>query len=537
MIELNPNHRPSQALSDLERLQQAATSRRDRFRQQTFSFNGICDSLTALSTSPIHWFKKLPARYLLHTVIAFTVPTALALSQLPTRSVVEQPVVVRSSAELPMSIGPIGLDELDENLLVGDPPLDEDAAMPLPLTLGSFGNGQNVGIVPATIAGDVVKLRTGPGLEYDDVLRLNGGTEIDVLGRHDDWLQVREKETAQTYWVASELVTLPEAALLTLNTVPDSVIPPAPPPKIGTLVEDNVNLRDGPGKNYVAMTKMAITQDLTLVEQYEGWFLVEYGELFGWVSGEMMQIGPGVLNRVPVAKSIPDPNPALVGNVLENKVNLRKGPGSAYDKISSVNAGVAVDLLARHKDWYRVALSDGTKAWIFSDFLKVAPMAKRRVPVTNDIPALPVKARPARAVGGGSSSAAVNIPASGDVAGFAVQFAGSRYVWGGSSPAGFDCSGLMKYVYRQFGVNLPHSAAAQFSSRYGAVIGSMGNLAPGDLVFFAGTTGRRGITHVALYIGGGRVIHAMTPRYGVQISNIFTSYWQSHFAGAIRPYR
>jgi cell wall-associated NlpC family hydrolase len=535
MIELNPNHRPSQALSDLERLQQVATSRRDRFRQQTFSINSVYNSLTALSASPIHWFKKFPARYLLHTVVAFTVPAALALSQLPSKPLVEQqlPVMI-SSAELPIGIGPISLDEeLDAPFLVGDPPLDEDAAMPLPLSLGSLATGQTVGIVPATIAGDVVKLRSGPGQEYDDIMRLNGGTAVEVLGRHDDWLQVREQAGAPTYWVATELVHLPEATLLTLNSVPESVIPPPPPPKIGTLIENNVNLRDGPGTNYVPMAKMAVTQGLTLIEQYEGWFLVEYGELYGWVNGQLMQIGPGVLERVPVAKSIPDPNPPLVGNVLENKVNLRKGPGSAYDKVSSVNAGVAVDLLARHKDWYKVGLSNGTKAWIFSDFLKVAPMAKRRVPVTNNIPALPVKQRANANVAGGVP----NIPASGDVAGFAVQFAGSRYVWGGASPAGFDCSGLTRYVYRQFGVNLPHSAAAQFSGRYGAVIGSMGNLAPGDLVFFAGTTGRRGITHVALYIGGGRVVHAMTPRYGVQVSSIFTSYWQSHFAGAIRPYR
>ena len=65
------------------------------------------------------------------------------------------------------------------------------------------------------------------------------------------------------------------------------------------------------------------------------------------------------------------------------------------------------------------------------------------------------------------------------------------------------------------------------------MIGSMSNLAPGDLVFFANTGGRGGISHVAIYIGGGQIVHAMTPRYGVQISGVWSSYWQSHFAGAI----
>jgi cell wall-associated NlpC family hydrolase len=62
-------------------------------------------------------------------------------------------------------------------------------------------------------------------------------------------------------------------------------------------------------------------------------------------------------------------------------------------------------------------------------------------------------------------------------------------------------------------------------------------LRPGDLVFFANTAGERGITHAAIYIGNGRVIHAMTPSYGVQVSNINEAYWQNHYYGAIRVSR
>ncbi|NJO85080.1 MAG: C40 family peptidase [Blastochloris sp.] len=104
------------------------------------------------------------------------------------------------------------------------------------------------------------------------------------------------------------------------------------------------------------------------------------------------------------------------------------------------------------------------------------------------------------------------------------------------NPGGFDCSGFTSYVYRQFGVHLPHNAAAQFSTAYGASVGSIANLAPGDLVFFAGTAGP-GISHVGLHIGGGRVVHALMPGYGVQVTSLYESYWISHYAGAIRPYR
>ncbi|RJQ42834.1 MAG: hypothetical protein C4534_09110 [Gaiellales bacterium] len=89
---------------------------------------------------------------------------------------------------------------------------------------------------------------------------------------------------------------------------------------------------------------------------------------------------------------------------------------------------------------------------------------------------------------------------SGGAVSIAMQYLGVPYVWGGESPSGFDCSGLVKYVYGQMGVYLPHSAAAQ---HYAGTPISYSQLAPGDLVFFG-----RPISHVGIYIGGGSMIHA-----------------------------
>lgn len=75
----------------------------------------------------------------------------------------------------------------------------------------------------------------------------------------------------------------------------------------------------------------------------------------------------------------------------------------------------------------------------------------------------------------------------------------------------------------------------QYSTAIGAPV-SMGALAPGDLVFFAGTWGA-GISHVAIYVGGGNIVHAMTSGYGVQVSSLYEGYWMAHYYGAIRPYR
>jgi cell wall-associated NlpC family hydrolase len=109
---------------------------------------------------------------------------------------------------------------------------------------------------------------------------------------------------------------------------------------------------------------------------------------------------------------------------------------------------------------------------------------------------------------------------------YARRFVGVPYRWGGSGPGGFDCSGLVRYVYRRFGVELPHSSYADFS--LGRRVGRWA-LEPGDLVFFSG------LGHVGLYVGHGRFIHAPHSGTRVQISRLRD--WAGSYEGARRLVR
>jgi cell wall-associated NlpC family hydrolase len=536
---------------DSDLLQRRASRQRQRYQQQAQTLQQAHQWLISSLASPRQFARKLPARFLLHAVVVLVMPLAVLLSSLHTN--VQAPVVAQpmpASPDLPLGLGPIVLDDAalppiaaDGAMPIiaeGDAPLSEDDGIPVPLSLTSRSAALAPLVVPATVAGDVVKLRTGPGLDYDDVARLTAGTPVETIGRRGDWFQVREGPGKPVYWMSGELLNIPEAAVYTLFEVQDKDIPPPPPPKVGVVREEGLNLRDGPGTNYVGMTKLAPGTQLALVEQYQDWLHVIAGDTQGWVKAEFLNVAEGVLPRVQVTDAIPDANPAMVGTINDNGVNLRKGPASEYAKVGNIGTGTQVSLLGKYKDWYKIQTAKGTTAWVFGDLINIGPMARRRVATTKDFPALPkptVAAR-ARATGGGAStSRAISVPASGDAASFAVQFVGYRYRWGGASPSGFDCSGLMSYVYGKLGVRLPHSAAAQFSTAYGARVSDMGSLAPGDLVFFVGTGGRRGISHVAMYIGGGRIVHAMTPSRGVQVSSVWEGYWVRHFYGALRPYR
>lgn len=123
------------------------------------------------------------------------------------------------------------------------------------------------------------------------------------------------------------------------------------------------------------------------------------------------------------------------------------------------------------------------------------------------------------------------VPTNSGVAATALSRVGSRYRTGASGPSAFDCSGLTQWSYRQNGISIPRTSGAQYGS---AKKVSKSDLKVGDLVFFKGTTGGKGISHVGIYVGGGRFVHAGTTSTGVKTDSLSSSYWTRHWAGGGR---
>jgi len=112
----------------------------------------------------------------------------------------------------------------------------------------------------------------------------------------------------------------------------------------------------------------------------------------------------------------------------------------------------------------------------------------------------------------------------------ALRQRGKPYIWGGASRRGFDCSGFVCYIFKTMrGMNLPHSASAQ--ARLGTYV-SREQLQPGDAVFFS--TYRASISHVGIYIGDNRFVHAANTRKDVRIDTLSSGYYQKRYRTARR---
>ena len=233
---------------------------------------------------------------------------------------------------------------------------------------------------------------------------------------------------------------------------------------------------------------VAILDDTT-----EGWYQVAYNGKTGYVSADYL-----LMDQDNVFETY--------GRVNGDGVNVRSGASTEAEVLASVNTGTIVTVNGLVDGWYDVTCQYGTKGYIRSDFLDL----------TKD-------ATSSTASGSG-------------IVDTAMKHLGTRYVYGGASPSGFDCSGFTMYVYSQHGYSLPHTATGQWQSGLGSRVYSIGELQPGDLVFFNDPSRNAGksCSHAGIYISSGQFIHSSSSKSnGVIISDLTSGYYNTYFVGGI----
>lgn len=256
---------------------------------------------------------------------------------------------------------------------------------------------------------------------------------------------------------------------------------------------------------------------------------------------------PGTRLRIPSAikPAIAPVTMRKTAVINGDRVCVRYAPNRTDRFVTLLDKGHPVLVTARRGSWLQVKLPTGQMGWVRGDLVKVtgtlamkpsaaAPRKVAQRPVAqsrrNSKNARMASARRSTSPRSANRRTLSSGSAGESIVRVASRFKGVRYRWGGSSRSGFDCSGFTRYVFRQrAGVELPHSASAQF--RRGAPV-SRNHLKPGDLVFFQ--TYRRGASHVGIYIGNGKFIHASSAGGRVRVDSLNDGYYRQRYVGARR---
>lgn len=249
----------------------------------------------------------------------------------------------------------------------------------------------------------------------------------------------------------------------------------------------NLNVREAATTDSKMVGKMPNNAACEILATEGEWYQISSGEISGYVKAEYIITGDE-------AKAIAETLVRTVAVSLTDSLNVRTEPNTECAVITTVSTGEELEFVEVMEGWVKVAI-DSDEGYVSSEFVEVKDVLPRALTMT--------EAR----YGVGVSDVRV------DLVEYACQFVGNPYVWGGTSlTKGADCSGFVLSVFKNYGYSLPHYSVSQ--SQMGTKI-SEDELLPGDLIFYS--NGSR-INHVAIYIGGGQVVHASSPKTGIRIS-------------------
>ena len=256
---------------------------------------------------------------------------------------------------------------------------------------------------------------------------------------------------------------------------------------IANVESGNLNVRAVPSTDGKLVGKMRKDSACEILDTQDGWAHIKSGEVEGYVSLDFLLTGPDA--RIKAGQLV-----TTVAVANTDNLNVRGEANTDSAVLTQILKGEELEYVETLGEWVKVSV-DGEDAYVATEFVTIEEKLDTAITMTELL------------YGEGVSDIRV------DVVEYAKQFIGNPYVWGGTSlTKGADCSGFVQSVFKNFGVKLSRTSRSQAND--GTKI-SLSELKPGDLVFYAksGT-----INHVAIYIGGGQVVHASSPKSGIKIS-------------------
>ena len=252
----------------------------------------------------------------------------------------------------------------------------------------------------------------------------------------------------------------------------------------------NLNIRQEASTDSEVVGILTNHNACELLEDAGEWYKVTSGKVTGYVNKQYLVTGDE-------AEAIAEQEIKTVATVNTETLNVRAEKSTEAAVLSQVGNSEAFTVNSVADGWVEISVDDSV-GYISQDYVTLA----QALPTAKTIEQVKY--------GDGVSDVRASVVS------YALQFVGNRYVWGGTSlEKGIDCSGFTMRILGKYGISLPHSSKAQPS--YGTKI-SASEAKPGDLFFYGSG---RSISHVAIYIGNGQIVHASNKRDGIKVSNAY----------------
>ena len=400
-----------------------------------------------------------------------------------------------------------------------------------------------------TINVDVANLRETADAESKILEQISLNQEVEILGEEGDWYKITHNQI--TGYVNKELVTVnsnPEPTednnqLNENSTTENNQVNENTTEESNTTSTENTNdielgeykiaentkLKLIPSINATDVIELKADETVQVTEIINGWVCVETQTAKGWLRKEKIKKDEPVQEEQQVVQEPVQQTPIKTQYTNSTTVNVRQEENTTSSILTTIALNTEVQVYSEANGWSKVKVNN-VEGYISTSLLSDTKQETSRSEATTR-KSSSTKTKSTKTTSAQTTAQATSVPASSNgssIVATAKQYLGYKYVYGGSSPStGFDCSGFTSYVFKQHGISLSRTAAGQYGN---GVAVSRANLQPGDLVMF----GKSGINHVAIYIGGGQIIHASTPSTGVRIDSLTTGYYNNNYAGARR---
>lgn len=264
----------------------------------------------------------------------------------------------------------------------------------------------------------------------------------------------------------------------------------------GVVTDTVVDVFRDPGTKSERVTQAIYNQPVTILEEKDNWFKVAVVDSYtGWVKSKYIDKDVSSIRKS-------DYKFKIVVTAKTKKIFSQLKSNIA---IEDIVMGTELYSSTKLDGWYEVALPGRKTGWIDEN-------GSIQLPISSKIP----------------------LTGATDFVLTAKKLKGTTYLWGGISAWGIDCSGLTYICARVNGVNLPRDAAPQYA--VGEKVSGVGDMKPGDLVFFNETEKPADISHIGIYIGSNQYIHASKSRGAVIISSTGENYFKQHLVGIRRVF-